>query len=106
MQAEMRCQETWMSNWQTIRCSKVGKVERDGKHYCTVHDPLRVQRKRAEKAAQWKSEDAIQRELTNLFGKLGPWVKKEKWGYRVSFTCKDERAVRELAKQFKGELHG
>lgn len=32
-------------------CSKPAKVERDGKHYCTFHDPERVNARRAAKRA-------------------------------------------------------
>ena len=37
-------------------CSRKGKVERDGKQYCTQHDPERVKARRAEQDAQWKAK--------------------------------------------------
>ena len=37
-------------------CSKSGKFTRDGKHYCGMHDPVRIAEKNAERAAKWKAE--------------------------------------------------
>ena len=101
MSTETRCQSTFMRGWNTVRCQRSGKVQRDGKWYCGTHDPERIAAKQRKKREQWKSEDEKQRELTGLFGKHSPWVKKETWGYRISFNCSDEQAVRKLALQFQ-----
>ena len=37
-------------------CSKSGKFTRNGKHYCGMHDPVRIAEKNAERAAKWKAE--------------------------------------------------
>lgn len=43
-----------MSTFRGSPCSKPAKVERDGKHYCNTHDPVRVSERRA--ASQAKEE--------------------------------------------------
>lgn len=42
-------------------CSKPAKVERDGKHYCTLHDPERVNARRAAKRARQQARVAERR---------------------------------------------
>ena len=36
-------------------CSRKGKVERDGKAYCTQHDPERVAERRTARDVKWKA---------------------------------------------------
>ena len=38
-------------SWCGHDCTKTVKVERDGKWYCGIHDPVKVAEKRAERAA-------------------------------------------------------
>lgn len=45
-------------------CSRKAKLERDGKSYCTQHDPERVAAKNAEKRARWKTEDAARQKTS------------------------------------------
>lgn len=40
-------------------CSKTPKVERDGKWYCTTHDPEAVRARRAKLQEKWDREAAI-----------------------------------------------
>jgi len=42
--------------WHSYQCGNKPKVERDGKLYCGVHDPIRLQKKREEKQKEWKEE--------------------------------------------------
>jgi len=35
------------------QCSMAAKVERDGKWYCTKHDPVRIKAKREEECRKW-----------------------------------------------------
>jgi len=37
-------------------CGKTAKVERDGKHYCGIHDPVRRAEKQREKREAWDAE--------------------------------------------------
>ena len=51
------CAKIWEPGaWRPRQCSKAAKVERDGKFYCGVHDPVRLQAKRDETHARWKAE--------------------------------------------------
>ena len=38
-------------------CSSKPKVERDGKHYCGIHDPVRIAEKHATRNAKWEAEN-------------------------------------------------
>lgn len=40
----------------SYRCSKNWKVRRDGKRYCTIHDPVRVEERRRTREAKWRKE--------------------------------------------------
>lgn len=37
-------------------CGKTAKVERDGKHYCGIHDPVRLAEKRRRNQKAWDAE--------------------------------------------------
>ena len=43
-----------VSSWQ---CSKKATVEREGKYYCTIHDPVRVEKKEKERSAKYHEKD-------------------------------------------------
>jgi hypothetical protein len=47
---------------RSVGCRKPAKVERDGKHYCTVHDPVRRAQKNAERCAEEDARYAMIRE--------------------------------------------
>lgn len=39
-----RCQASLKTDdWHNIRCSNIAKVQRDGKSYCGIHDPVRLE---------------------------------------------------------------
>ena len=38
------------------QCTRKATVERDGKHYCTIHDPVRIQEKREARHKKWDEE--------------------------------------------------
>lgn len=51
------CKEVWRSGtWRPGRCSKPGKIEREGKFYCSVHDPVARSARNAERDARWAAE--------------------------------------------------
>lgn len=50
------CAEVWPHLQRPHLCRKPGRVERDGKIYCTIHDPRRVQEKREARRAEWLRE--------------------------------------------------
>ena len=60
-------------SWLGRQCSKPGKVERDTKFYCSIHDPVAIAKRQASKRAQWaakraqwKADDDRRAEATKL----------------------------------------
>lgn len=55
---KQRCEEkVWdSSSWHSYQCTRNAKVERDGKHYCTIHDPIRIKEKQDKKHKKWKEK--------------------------------------------------
>lgn len=47
-------------------CGKPAKIERDGKWYCGIHDPVRVDTKRAERDAEVNRQWAVRTAQRNL----------------------------------------
>lgn len=47
------CNINHSTGWPS-RCTKPAKVERDGKHYCGVHDPVRIAEKNHKRNAEWQ----------------------------------------------------
>jgi len=45
MDTIQQCEAEVWNGWNKYRCSKNAKVERNGKHYCTIHDPERARKK-------------------------------------------------------------
>lgn len=45
--------------FRQVPCRLTAKVERDGKHYCTTHDPVRVAEKHAAKEAAYQAANAV-----------------------------------------------
>lgn len=43
-------------------CTRTAKVERDGKHYCAIHDPVRAEQKRQERNATWEAKWKAERD--------------------------------------------
>lgn len=71
------------------RCTRKAKVERDGKHYCGVHDPVRL------KTAQ-NERDAIYREQSRERQRI----------YRLQNAAPDLlEALEQLLNQFDSEIH-
>ena len=54
-EAKTCCGSTWTSRWIN-HCHNKGKVERDGKWYCGIHDPVAVKKKRDERNAVYAEE--------------------------------------------------
>ena len=42
--------------WHHYQCQKKATVERDGKLYCTIHDPEYIKAKREKQEAEWEAE--------------------------------------------------
>jgi hypothetical protein len=59
--------------WRKYQCHFKGKVEREGKLYCTIHDPERVKEKDKERTEKWDAERVIARRARAI-GWLGPRV--------------------------------
>ena len=43
-------------NYHDVSCGKPAKVERDGMHYCTIHDPVRIKSRDEKRNARWDRE--------------------------------------------------
>ncbi|KKN29282.1 hypothetical protein LCGC14_0845880 [marine sediment metagenome] len=46
----------WLDGWHKGQCSRIATVERDGKPYCTQHDPVRVQEREEKRQAKAKTK--------------------------------------------------
>ena len=59
-----RCNETiYAGMWaREVQCQRTAKVERDGRSYCTQHDPVRVKEKAEQKTKQWNEKYAQEKE--------------------------------------------
>lgn len=45
------------SDWgQTYQCTRNWKVQRHGKKFCTIHDPVRIEEKIQQREAKWRKE--------------------------------------------------
>ncbi len=57
------CSGTMWGGWSRVRCTRTGKYERSGKHYCGICDPVRKEEKRKKKLEKWerkrKAEHAV-----------------------------------------------
>lgn len=47
-------------------CSKAAKVEREGKWYCGIHDPVLLAAKATERHTKWEAEYAASRKRNDL----------------------------------------
>ncbi len=59
MTERVRCNASTGSGWRSSLCQNTAKVERDGQHYCAIHDPERRKVKDAARRAQWVRDSAI-----------------------------------------------
>ena len=51
-----QCSKMLFRDYHSYPCSRSAKVERNGKGYCTQHDPVKVAEKIAERDAKWAEE--------------------------------------------------
>ena len=51
-----RCSQKMFADWHRSQCSRNAKVERNGRWYCTQHDPERVAAKNEERDERWAAE--------------------------------------------------
>lgn len=92
-------------SWHAPRCTRPGKVQRDGKWFCGVHNPVRAEQRREKREAEWRARerriDEIERHGKRLLRRLG--VKGNiAWVYgigvvesiTISFTEADKLARR------------
>jgi uncharacterized Zn finger protein (UPF0148 family) len=64
------CASVPSSKWRSSQCSKTGKIEREGKYYCAIHDPVAVKAKNEKWHADWKlKHDAQRREFEEATAK-------------------------------------
>ena len=53
-EAKTCCASTWSGYWNKP-CRNIGKVERDGKWYCGIHDPAAVKKKQDARNAAYEA---------------------------------------------------
>lgn len=58
------CGKSW-SGWSDVHCSKNAKVERDGRHYCGIHDPVRIKERDAKRKEKWDAKWNHDKERNN-----------------------------------------
>jgi uncharacterized Zn finger protein (UPF0148 family) len=59
------CGERW-SHFRWVNCGHSGKIERDGKFYCGVHDPVRRKEKEDARSAKFETERAERKRLAAI----------------------------------------
>lgn len=71
------CKEVWVNvGFGRFRqCSRTGTIERDGKLYCKVHDPVEVKRKNDAAEAAYKAKQMANHERWDDL-KVGAWIRK------------------------------
>jgi hypothetical protein len=47
--------------WHRPSCTRASKVERGGKFYCAIHDPVRVKEKHEQRATAWDAKWTAER---------------------------------------------
>lgn len=62
MDNKNRCEEMLFRNWNRYQCRKTAKVQREGKWYCTIHDPIRIKEKSEQRDEKWNEEWRIKQE--------------------------------------------
>ena len=65
--------------WHSHPCGKTAKFERDGKWYCSRHDPVAITEKRAARYTKWDAE----------------WTIRQN---RSAFVISCEKAIRDIAR--------
>lgn len=86
MDNKQQCQAMVWSGYNRYRCSKNAKVEREGKCYCNIHDPVRIAEKRKIKDREFEEEYKLKRE------------KSEYKNYAVKY-CKSQGLTLEFFKE-------
>lgn len=52
----VKCSGRVFEHYHFRSCPNTGKIERDGKHYCRIHDPVRRKEKDDARKAKWDAE--------------------------------------------------
>jgi hypothetical protein len=72
-----KCEARVHSDFRSHQCYKDAKIERDGKHYCTIHDPVRIEEKRKTKEDKWKKEWDERKKRTEYQNSAAAYCKKK-----------------------------
>lgn len=51
-----QCSQERMSGYHLVQCRKTATVERDGRHYCAIHDPERRRERDEANHAKWRAK--------------------------------------------------
>lgn len=66
MSETKQCCKARMDGYHIVGCRKPATVERDGRHYCTIHDPVRVAEKDKARSEKWEARMVEQRKVHAL----------------------------------------
>jgi hypothetical protein len=53
------CSRIWDRYYGSYPCRRRGKVDRDGKWYCGIHDPVRRKEKQDARDAAWRAKQEV-----------------------------------------------
>ena len=85
-------------------CSNTGKVERDGKWWCGIHDPVKVAEKRAAKSVAYEKKIAEQSKRWSMQGAAPEMLSTLEWLDSLGGLGSDAHArIRAAIKKAKGE---
>lgn len=64
--SEHKCCVKIFKDWHNKPCGKNGKFEREGKHYCGTHDPVKAKEKNEARSKKWEAEWAASAKESRL----------------------------------------
>lgn len=97
--AERCCKQVYGGSFVGHRCTRLGKLEHNGKWYCGTHDPVAIEAKRKKRHAKWDAEWKRSEELRNTQKRRAAAIEKL-CGHIATEDLKNYELVA------KGEHHG
>lgn len=58
MEQKNQCEKnvSHQGEWGLYQCSKNATVKRNGKYYCTIHDPIKIEERQKAEKTKWDKE--------------------------------------------------
>ncbi len=86
------------------QCFNYAKVERDGKWYCGIHDPIAWAKRRADRDAMWEAEQKMKRDADSAISRRR--VAERKACSSFSTEALESGAIKELVEAVDGAILG